>query len=274
MDQLPSTPTELLTAFRTLNPTSPRLSWYGPDSERVEFSGRVLENWVAKTANYLVDELDAESGSEVAVDLPLHWRSFVWLLATWATGATVATPDAVTTTDVRTTTDSGSALLGDSGAVLFGGSSLPNADIVATANPAQVWEQLNSAGRKPSPLVVAVALPALAMRWMGELPPRTLDYSGDVRSHADVFFADETPSIDEVAWRHGSAVVSYGELLASGDSSTAEAPQRVLLQARDGWDAVVRAALTTWANGGSVVLLGEGVEPTAQLRSSENVTAG
>ena len=79
MAELPRTPEDLLLAFRTHNATSPRLTWYGPDSERVELSGRVLENWVAKTANYLVDELDAEPGSAVAVDLPVHWRSLVWL---------------------------------------------------------------------------------------------------------------------------------------------------------------------------------------------------
>ncbi|WP_449372126.1 TIGR03089 family protein [Arthrobacter psychrolactophilus] len=89
MELTPTTPAGLLNAFRTQNPTSPRLSWYGPDSERVELSGRVLDNWIAKTANYLVDELDAEPGTLIALDLPLHWRSMVWLLASWAVGATV-----------------------------------------------------------------------------------------------------------------------------------------------------------------------------------------
>lgn len=247
MDIPPNTPAELLNAFRTQSPTSPRLSWYGPDSERVEFSGRVLENWVAKTANYLVDELDAEPGTLIAVDLPLHWRSMVWLLAAWAVGAT-----AVTATSTASTTPD----------------PLRNADIVATADPAAANERL--AGTKPAPLVVAVALPALQMRWMGELPPRTLDYSGDVRAHADVFFADETPSELDIAWQHDAATTSYAGLLAE----PAEAPRRVLLQVRDGWDAVVPAALQTWAAGGSVVLLDTAVEPTEHLRSSEKVTEG
>ena len=40
------------------DPGRPRLTWYGPDAERVELSGKVLLNWVAKTANLLTDELD------------------------------------------------------------------------------------------------------------------------------------------------------------------------------------------------------------------------
>lgn len=242
MDQLPRTPAELFNAFRTMEATSPRLTWYGPDSERVEFSGRVLENWVAKTANYLVDELDGEPGTVVDVDMPLHWRSLVWLLASWAVGATAAT----------------------------GGGSGTSPDIVATTDPAAAWER--AAGAKPAPLVVAVALPALAMRWMGDLPPRTLDYSGDVRSHADVFFPDAEPSPDDTAWSHGGVDTSYAELLAQEPGAAPQAPRRVLLQVRDGWDAVVPAALNTWAAGGSVVLLCEGVEPTEHLRSTENIT--
>ena len=99
----------------------------------------MLENWVAKTANYLVDELDAEPGTVVDLDLPLHWRSLVWLLATWAVGATAT----------------------------VGVTACPT-DIVATTNPTAA--QLRFDGASPSPLVVAVALPALQMRWMDDLP--------------------------------------------------------------------------------------------------------
>ncbi len=246
MELIPNTPAELLNAFRTQNPTSPRLSWYGPDSERVELSGRVLENWIAKTANYLVDELDAAPGTLITLDLPLHWRSMVWLMAAWAVGATVIT----VSSPESTTPDAFS-----------------QADIVATTDPAAANERIAAA--KPAPLVVAVALPALQMRWMGELPPRTLDYSGDVRAHGDVFFADESPQESDMAWQHDSTTTSYAELLAE----SAQAPQRVLLEVRNGWDAVVRNALKTWAAGGSVVLLDTAVDATEHLRSSENVTA-
>lgn len=94
----------LLAALKVSDPGRPRVTWYGPDGERVELSARVLDNWVAKTANLLVDELDAGPGTTVLVDLPAHWRTVVWLLSTWAVGAeAVSTGDA----DVVVTTDRG-----------------------------------------------------------------------------------------------------------------------------------------------------------------------
>lgn len=250
MAELPRTPEDLLLAFRTHNATSPRLTWYGPDSERVELSGRVLENWVAKTANYLVDELDAEPGSAVAVDLPVHWRSLVWLLATWAVGAT-ALPQSPRRPPLGAESGTHTRL----------------ADVVVTTDPAAALADSNAGGRLP--FVVAVALPALAMRWMGELPGDALDYSGGVRAHSDVFFAGDAPAGDDIAWESGSTTVSYAELL-----TPAASPERILLQAGDGWDAVVPAALSVWAAGGSVVLLDASVKATDHLRSVEKVSAG
>ena len=52
-----------------------------PMNERVELSARVLENWVAKTANLLVEELDVEVGDPVLLALPAHWRTVAWRLA-------------------------------------------------------------------------------------------------------------------------------------------------------------------------------------------------
>jgi len=67
----------------------PRITWYGDDFERVELSGAVLDNWVSKTTNLLVEEFDAAPGVRVLLDLPPHWRSLVWALAAWRTGATL-----------------------------------------------------------------------------------------------------------------------------------------------------------------------------------------
>ncbi|WP_273654171.1 TIGR03089 family protein [Cellulomonas fimi] len=79
---------DLLTLV-TRNPGRPRLTWYGADGERVELSGAVLENWVNKTTNLLVEEFDAAPGTRVALDLPPHWRTLVWAMATWRCGACV-----------------------------------------------------------------------------------------------------------------------------------------------------------------------------------------
>ena len=45
------------------DPTRPLLTWYDDATgERTELSGATLANWVAKTANLLVDEVGAGAG--------------------------------------------------------------------------------------------------------------------------------------------------------------------------------------------------------------------
>lgn len=75
------------------DPGRPRITWYGADGERVELSGAVLANWVAKTANLLVDELDVGLGTRVALRLPMHWKAATWALATWQVGACLVLGD-------------------------------------------------------------------------------------------------------------------------------------------------------------------------------------
>ncbi|WP_370325687.1 TIGR03089 family protein [Euzebya sp.] len=57
--------------------------------ERTELSFATLHNWVSKTANLLLDSIDVQLGSEVRLDVPLHWLVPVVALGTWATGAAV-----------------------------------------------------------------------------------------------------------------------------------------------------------------------------------------
>jgi uncharacterized protein (TIGR03089 family) len=59
---------------------------------RVELSGATTANWVAKSANLLVDGLDGPA--RVGLALPLHWQTVVLLLAGVATGAEVVVADA------------------------------------------------------------------------------------------------------------------------------------------------------------------------------------
>jgi len=58
---------------------------------RVELSGATTANWVAKSANLLVDGFGAPG--RVGLLLPLHWQSVCLLLAGVATGATVVVAD-------------------------------------------------------------------------------------------------------------------------------------------------------------------------------------
>ena len=86
---MPPTTVSALLSQLTRDPGRPRITWYGADHERVELSGAVLDNWVSKTTNLLVEEFDAEPGVRILLDLPPHWRTLVWALAAWRTGATV-----------------------------------------------------------------------------------------------------------------------------------------------------------------------------------------
>ncbi len=56
----------------------------------------MLTNWVAKTANLLVEELDAGPGTTVALDLPPHWKHLVWALAVWSVGCRAGAPATTT----------------------------------------------------------------------------------------------------------------------------------------------------------------------------------
>lgn len=68
------------------DPAQPLLTYYDGPS-RVELSGATTANWVAKSANLLVDGLGGPQ--RVGLLLPLHWQGISLLLAGVATGATV-----------------------------------------------------------------------------------------------------------------------------------------------------------------------------------------
>ncbi|GGM20177.1 TIGR03089 family protein [Micromonospora sonchi] len=72
------------------DPARPLLTWYDDATgERTELSGATLANWVAKTANLLVDELGLGPGDTAAVLLPPHWQTAAVLLGCWSAGLTV-----------------------------------------------------------------------------------------------------------------------------------------------------------------------------------------
>ncbi|TWD82121.1 uncharacterized protein (TIGR03089 family) [Kribbella amoyensis] len=83
---------ELFTAAVRRDGASPFLTYYDDASgERIELSALTTANWVAKTANLLVDEYDLEPSETVAIGLPPHWLGVVWALATWSAGAAIST---------------------------------------------------------------------------------------------------------------------------------------------------------------------------------------
>jgi uncharacterized protein (TIGR03089 family) len=72
----------------------PFLTWYDDRrGERVELSYRTFDNWVAKTANLLVDELGAGPGDRVGALLVDHWQAPIVLAACWRAGVGVVALD-------------------------------------------------------------------------------------------------------------------------------------------------------------------------------------
>ena len=225
----------ILSTLRTEQATSPALIWYGPDSERVELSGRVLDNWVAKTSNFLIEELDAEPGTTLEFELPVHWKTLVWALAAWQTGCLVA---------------------------LSAGA---GAGVRITAKDPRA----NARGE----LVVAVALPALAMAWPEPLPAGAVDYAAEVRSYADTYAGPDSSDAagNALAAGPGEDEVPFSELIVPVAHNAG--PQVLLAPAEAGLTKVLGAALGAWAAGGTVVLTGEGVEASEKTLAAERVTA-
>lgn len=240
----PSTVEHLLRTVKA-DPGRPRLTWYGPAGERIELSGHVLDNWVAKTVNLLVDEYDVGPGAEVVVDLPVHWRTLVWSLAVWRAGGCVA--------------------------LAAPGGPTGDVSLVVTHRPEQ-WTAAD---------VVAVPLPALARRFDGILPPGATDGAAAVMSHGDVIGWAPATDLTAPALRLDGTVVSHAELFAWAAATSAADGGRVLaLPAGPAPATSVGTALTLWAADGSLVLCSPDVaaelaaDParTARLVETERVT--
>ncbi len=163
----------VLAAATASDPGRPRLTWYGDGGERIELSARVLANWVAKTANLLVEELldDLEAPAAVLLDAPAHWRSVVWVLAAWTVGSEVVGPE-------------------DPGA--------GRAPVVVTTDP-----RAASAPAGGVPLVV-MTLAALAFA-SDDVPGGALDYNAVVAG-----FGDEMPPDGEPLRRRVPVPVAAG----------------------------------------------------------------
>jgi uncharacterized protein (TIGR03089 family) len=242
----PSTISQILDLVVS-DPGRPRLTWYGDGGERVELSGAVLQNWVSKTVNLLVEEFDAAPGTVVTLDLPAHWRSVLWALAAWRCGATVT-------------------LAGDAPAA--GG------DVVVTARPADWAPVLGGPGAAD---LVAVALPALARAFDGELPPGALDAAGAVMTYGDVvgWVPDTDPSAVALE-APGAEPVTFTDLVPNPDAPGG----RVLVDGARPLGDLVRGLLATWAADGSVVLASAATaaelaaDPARldRLRASERIT--
>lgn len=81
---------DVLAGLLRHEPGRPLVTFYDDATgERVELSVTTYANWVAKTAGLLVEELDAERGETLRLDLPTHWLGPVFLGAAWTVGLAV-----------------------------------------------------------------------------------------------------------------------------------------------------------------------------------------
>ena len=141
-----------LRAIVAVDPTRPLLTWYDDgNGERVELSGATLENWVAKTANLLVDGAGVTSGDETVTLLPPHWQTAAILLGCWMAGVSVRTE--------------------------------PAPAEVGFATPERAGELT-----QPSRYLVGLHPLALPLR---EVPEGYLDYAAEVRGFGDRFVPPE-----------------------------------------------------------------------------------
>ena len=259
-------PDHVLDALLRADATRPRITCYDDRTgERIELSAKVLANWVAKAANLLTEEFDAEPGTRVALALPPHWRTLYWALAVWRTGATVvlSPPGAVTGADVVVTTadslaaESGTA---ESGTAESGTAESGTADSGAAsghAGPAK-------AGTSGAP-IVAVTLAALARSAGTPLPSGAIDEARELATYADVFDAVTEADDADVALDAGGEPAAYDQVVVA-----AATPERVHTDTAD-TRLFLELALATFAAGGSVVLTIGGEASESRL-AAEGVT--
>lgn len=155
---------------------SPALIWYSDHSERIELSGRVLENWVSKTANLLSEECELDSSEPIHISTTTHWRSIIIALAALRIGAHLH----------------------------FVPEEEDCADIFCTDN-------IDELPKSSAEYRLLVEKSPLAPHFMGVLPDDTMDYCALVRSYGDVYHGLSTPSPTDTAWEN----TSYQQLLNS-----------------------------------------------------------
>lgn len=81
---------ELLSHLLKSDPAAPRLTVYNENTgARLDFSAITLDNWASKVGNMLLEELDLDEDSTIAIDLPISWQAAVIMLGALAADVNV-----------------------------------------------------------------------------------------------------------------------------------------------------------------------------------------
>ncbi|WP_327414326.1 TIGR03089 family protein [Streptomyces sp. NBC_01233] len=247
MNATDRTPADLLRSALAADPGRPLVTFYDDATgERVELSVATFANWVAKTANLLQGDLGAEPGDRLALLLPAHWQSAVWLLACASVGVVAEI-----------------------------GGDPAGADLVVSG-PDTLEQGLACGGER-----VALALRPLGGRFPQAPPAGYADYAVEVPGQGDRFAPFVPVDAEGPGLVVGGEELSYAALTARAREDAAKlglgADSRVLTgRGYDTWDGLSAGLYAALAAGGSVVLCRNldrlSAQALAQRVESERVT--
>mgnify|MGYP000849954262 FL=1 len=206
---------DALSVYRSLvaRGAAPALTWYGGDG-RIELSGRVAANHLAKICGYLLDEIWLTPGQALHLDLPAHWKQVLWGLGGLLAGATVTCRgDAAPSASGYATEGVGCA----SGIDARRGSA--DGDSAGGQAPAcvLVTDGPDSRAAQAAQDVLALDLGPLAMAWSGPaLPAGVHDAAAEVMGSPDDL-ADETAheASNAARWQASASRAGRPPLLVS-----------------------------------------------------------
>jgi len=168
----------------------PFLTWYDDArDQRVELSFKTFDNWVAKVANLLVDELGAGPGDRVAAVLVDHWQTAVVLAACWRAGAGMVAVDP----------DAGGAAL--AAALGTGGVA---AAFVREERVAEAAGVLAAAPARPALVALTADLAGRSAHDLGA----ALSFTRVVPSMGDLFAAAADPRGEALRWVPAAAAAA------------------------------------------------------------------
>jgi uncharacterized protein (TIGR03089 family) len=240
---------DLLSSALAEDPGRPLVTYYDDATgERVELSVATFANWVAKTANFLQDDLAAEPGDRLALLLPAHWQTAVWLLACSSVGVVVD-------------------LQGD-----------PASASIVVSGPDTLESARICGGER-----VALSLRPLGARF-AQPPEGFLDYAAEVPGQGDQFMPYEPvdpgapflllPSDQHDQGEQELTGARTAERAAEDAAALGLAPGSRLLSVRpyDSWAGLSAGLLAPLAVGGSVVLCrnSERLDPAALGKRGED----
>ncbi|MEU8774558.1 TIGR03089 family protein [Streptomyces sp. NPDC048606] len=245
MNATDRTPADLLRSALAADPGRPLVTFYDDATgERVELSVATFANWVAKTANLLQGDLGAQPGDRLALLLPAHWQSAVWLLACSSVGVVAEV-----------------------------GADPAGADLVVSG-PDTLEEARACSGER-----VALALRPLGGRFP-QPPAGFADYAVEVPGQGDRFAPFAPVDAAGPGLVVGGEELSQAEVVARAAEDAAKAGTagaRVLSGlGYDGWEGLSAGLYGALATGGSVVLCRNldrlAPQALAQRVESERVT--